>query len=119
MKTLEWSIYSTYNLLGLVFILWILLYLNMYINPNFIPSDFRWENGQLRDDMTSFMIAQFVILTMEVGVFTALGIWINSNVLKSIKVNEHQNIAKRTAVGVFLALTIISGYFLLKFHSRI
>jgi hypothetical protein len=119
MKTLEWSIYSTYNLLGLVLILWILLYLNMYINPNFIPSDFRWENGQLRDDMTNFMIAQFVILTMEVGVFSVLGLWINRNVLKSMKVNEHKNIAERTAIGVFLTLTITSGCPLLKFYLRI
>lgn len=119
MKALQLSIYSACNILGLILILWILLYLNMYINPNFIPSDLRWENGQLREDMTNFMIAQFVILAIEIGVFSMLGLWINKSVLKRMNVNEYQSLAKWTSIVLFLTLTIISGYSLLKFHSKI
>ena len=118
MKTLQWSIYSSYNLLGLVFILWTLLYLNMYINPNFIPSDLRWENGELREDITYFMIAQFVIFTLEIAFISLLGFWINKSVLKRMKMNEPKKLAKRTSIGLFLVLTVFSAYSLLKFHSR-
>ena len=119
MKTLQWSIYSSYNLLGLVFTLWILLYLNMYINPNFIPSDLRWDNGQLREDMTYIMIAQFVILALEIALISLLGFWINRSVLKRMKMNEPNKLAKWTSIGLFLVLTIFSAYSLLRFHSRI
>ena len=119
MKTLQWSIYSSYNLLGLVVILWILLYLNMYINPNFIPSDLRWENGELREDITYFMIAQFVIFTLEIAFISLLGFWINKSVLKRMKMNEPKKLAKRTSIGLFLVLTVFSAYSLLKFHSRL
>jgi hypothetical protein len=91
----------------------------MYINPIFIPSDFRWENGQLREDMTNFMIAQFVILTIEVALFAFFGFWINKSVLKKMKVSESKEIAKWTSIGFFLTLTVFSAYSLLKFHSRI
>jgi hypothetical protein len=119
MKTLQWSIYSSYNILGLIFTLWILLYLNMYINPNFIPSDLRWENGQLREDMTYFMIAQFVILALEIALITLLGFWINRSVLKRMNMNEPKKLAKWTSIGLFLVLTVFSAYSLLKFHSRL
>jgi hypothetical protein len=119
MKTLPLSIYSSYNLLGLIFFLWVMLYLNIYINPIFIPSDFRLENGQLHEDMTNFMIAQFVILTIEVALIALFGFWINKSVLKRMKVSESKEIAKWTSIGFFLTLTVFSAYSLLKFHSRV
>lgn len=119
MKPLQLSIYAGYNILGLLFTLWILLYLNMYINPNFIPNDFRWENSQLREDLTNFMIAQFVILTVEIALIALFGYWINRSVLRRMKVTESKELAKWTSIGLFLTLTVFSAYSLLKFHSRI
>ncbi|TXE05131.1 hypothetical protein [Algoriphagus aquimarinus] len=119
MRSLLIIIYGVYNIISVIISLWVLLYLNMYINPNFIPSDLRWENGQLRDDMTNFMIAQFGLLTIEILLFSFLGYIINNLFISRVLKIENTKIPRLTAFGIFSTLILIAGYSILKFHSKI
>nr|HAD51303.1 hypothetical protein [Algoriphagus sp.] len=69
--------------------------------------------------MTYFMLAQFVILTLEIAFISLLGFWINRSVFKRMNMNEPKKYAKWTSIVLFLVLTIFSAYSLLKFYSRL
>jgi hypothetical protein len=119
MKPALLAIYGIYNIIGLIFFLWVLLYLNMYINPNFIPSDLRWENGQLRENMTYFMLAQFLLLIFEIGIYSYICYTMNKFFLKKLVKTHNIRIAKWTGITTLLILICISAHALLTFHSKI
>jgi len=91
--------------------------LNTYINPNFIPSELRWQGGELRENMNYFMIAQLIILITQIGIFTYVGFLLNKRFLRRIIKKPELKLAKWTSITVLLTLLIISSYSLLNFYA--
>lgn len=46
-------------------IIWIIVYLQTYINGLFIPYELRWENGKLRQDQSTWLTAGMAIGLIE------------------------------------------------------
>jgi hypothetical protein len=108
--------YLLMNLVIFMILLWILLYLNTYINTFFIPDELRWENGHLREDLTSFMFAQLSIILIEIVLLVFLVSKLNNFYLKKLNMSNRQTIVNWTSTIIFVSLTIIACLSLVSFY---
>jgi hypothetical protein len=105
-------IFIIYNLFYLVISAWILLYANSYINGKIIPDSFRWENGQIKDNLILFGISSLVILLIEVGLLGLLNYKLNQWYTTNILSIENSVSLTWWATGVIIGVLIVIVIFL-------
>jgi len=104
MKTI---LYITYNLIYLVGSTWFLAYANMYLNAKVLPDNLRWENGQIRENLTWFGISLLIILLIESGVLVFLNYQLNKWYASNVLNLENGTNTIWWATGVVIVIMII------------
>ena len=107
---MRYLLYGIYNLMYLIFSLWALIYADTYINAIFIPDNFRWKDGKLRDDLTLFGISQVAILILESVILLLIIYFVNKWYLTNIvKTSNNRTIALWTGGILFLTELIFTS----------
>lgn len=103
-------IYIAYNLVWLRLAVFLLSFLNTYINAVFIPKNFRWtEAGNLRDDLTLFGISQFILTNIEAILFLGLIYLVNKWCLDKY-LSSIQGIEKVSTWTAFIAYLVLFSW---------
>ena len=76
--------YAFYNIIYQIISLWFLFYANTYINSKIIPDSLRWQNGELRENLTGLAVVQTIVLIIEVAILAFLLHFINKRFLSNI-----------------------------------
>jgi hypothetical protein len=94
--------YGIYNLALSIIVLWILLYLEMYINDLFIPFS-RWAmHGNIS---LIYLISSFIIVLTESSILFLLVYFINKRyLLNVVKTNKSKTIAIFTLILFWITL---------------
>lgn len=95
-----------YNLIYQILSIGFLFFANTYLNSFLIPDSLKWENGRLREDLTSLAIAQLIVLFLEALLLTMFMFYINRWFLsKKVSTNNVKAIALKTA-GIYIVITL-------------
>ncbi|MBR9833223.1 hypothetical protein GYB57_13845 [bacterium] len=102
------AIYIIYNIVYLIGSVWFLLYANTYLNSKFIPDSLRWQDGQVREDLTWFGITLFVLLLLELIVIGFVNYRLNKwYVGNFMTLNSVNNVLWATGIVLGLLLLFI------------
>lgn len=66
------GIQITVNVLTQIVFFFVLIIINTYLNDNFIPDSFKWQDGVLRTDLTYYIILKILIVFIETVIFVAV-----------------------------------------------
>ena len=102
----NYIIYGAYNLIYQIISVFLLLYVNTYINTLLLPDSLRWKNGQLREDLSGLMIANTILLIVETALLVILLYYLNKQYINAFKGSDHYKIAWWTT-GVYAAVTLM------------
>jgi len=102
---MQYLVYSIYNFLSLAFTLWVLLFMNTYINQLLIPAF-------LRRSFASEMLVRFFLANLEAGVLTSLVYLLNRWYIEQFIGHGRRNsLAAWTAVAVTTVILALTSYF--------
>lgn len=111
MKQVKWAILIFLNIFLELLCLWLLLYLNTFINDSFIPDKFIWINGTRTDRLLSKVVIENNLIlggeaTLILLVFYLLNRWLFVDLLALDKPNI---IAKKIFIlsALFTLLVIL------------
>jgi len=110
MSIIKYLFYGVYNIIWIKFSIYVISFLNTYINSIFIPKSFEWhDNRHLRDDLTLFGISQFVIANVEGLLFLTIIYFINKWYLERVVEVKENNlvIANWTGVVMFIVMFVL------------
>lgn len=101
-------LYIIYNLIYLVGSAWFLAFANMYLNAKVLPDNLRWENGQVRENLTWFGVSLLIVLLIESGVLIFLNYQLNKWYVSNVLNLENGTNTIWWATGVVLAIIMIA-----------
>ncbi len=106
-------LYGCYNIFSIIVSIYVISFLNTYVNSFFIPNGFRWnDEGVLRDDLTLFGITQFVITNIEALLIIVAMYFINKYYLgRVVKVGENGK-----AIVFWTEVTLCIAFYVLIFR---
>lgn len=105
-------IYGFYALIYQVLSIWFLFYANTYLNGFLIPKSFRWKDGKLREDLSTLIISQAVILIIEAALLALLMFYVNKWFLSNIAKSEDVSSVAIWTTGIYAVITLAFILFL-------
>ncbi len=98
---LKRPVFSAFNIIYQIIILWCLLFANAYLNDKVVPASLLWKNNHRRIDTTGMLGHtgfKTLVLLIEAALLILITYAINSAILNDTERKHRRNaVAKRTA----------------------